>query len=232
MTVGKQPEGPGAGPVREDRAGRSVNIYVDGFNLYYGCLKGTPYKWLDIGALCRRLVPSHPIHRIRYFTSRIAARPDAPNARADQDAYLRALATVDRMSLHFGRFHSAKVRLPVADPAENGGKRTIEVIRTQEKGSDVKLASFLLGDAHRRESDIAVVISNDSDLEEPIRVLIEEMDTPVGLVNPHPAKYRCHDLLALGPLFFKQIRPNALRDCQFPDVLSDAEGEIRRPAGW
>ena len=22
-------------------------VYVDGYNLYYGLLKGTPYKWLD-----------------------------------------------------------------------------------------------------------------------------------------------------------------------------------------
>ena len=29
------------------RAARSV-IYVDGFNLYYGVLKNTAYKWLDL----------------------------------------------------------------------------------------------------------------------------------------------------------------------------------------
>ena len=232
MTDGKQSDGLSGAPARVDRTGRSVNIYVDGFNLYYGCLKDTAYQWLDIGALCRKLVPSNPIHRIRYFTSRISARPDVPNGPAQQDAYLRALATVDRLTIHLGRFHSAKVRLPVADPAQNGGKRTIEVIRTQEKGSDVKLASFLLRDAHQRESDMAVVISNDSDLEEPIRALIQDLHVPVGLVNPHPAKHRCHDLLELGPLFFKQIRPRALRDCQFPQVLRDAQGEIRRPDGW
>ena len=27
-------------------------VYVDGFNLYYGAVKGTPYKWLNINALC------------------------------------------------------------------------------------------------------------------------------------------------------------------------------------
>ena len=30
---------------------RTTNVYVDGFNLYYGCLKGTPHKWLDLDAL-------------------------------------------------------------------------------------------------------------------------------------------------------------------------------------
>jgi hypothetical protein len=209
-----------------------VNVYVDGFNLYYGCLRGTGYRWLNVGALCRRLVPGHPINRIRYFTSRISARPDAPDEPAHQDAYLRALATVDGLTIHLGHFHSNKARLPLADPPP-GGPRMVEVIRTQEKGSDVNLATYLLLDAFRHESNISVVVSNDSDLEVPIRVLIRELNVPVGLVNPHKASMRSRDLLDLGPLFFKQIRPGALRDCQFPPVLQDAQGEtIRRPDSW
>jgi hypothetical protein len=57
-----------------------VNLYIDGFNLYYGCLKGTRYKWLDLDALARTLQPRDDIHRIRYFTARVAARPDNPLA--------------------------------------------------------------------------------------------------------------------------------------------------------
>ncbi len=216
----------------EDRPAPSVNVYVDGFNLYYGCLKDTAFRWLDIGALCHRLVPKNPIIRIRYFTSRISARPEAPDGPAQQDAYLRALATTDGLSIHLGHFHSHKVRLPVADPSLHQGRRTVEVIKTKEKGSDVNLATFLLLDAFRHESDIAVIVSNDSDLEQPIRVLIQELDVPVGLVNPHPARDRSRDLEKLGPLFFKQVRPSALRDCQFPRVLQDAQGEIRRPEAW
>jgi hypothetical protein len=108
----------------------------------------------------------------------------------------------------------------------------VEVIKTDEKGSDVNLATYLLLDAFRQESDIAVVISNDSDLAEPIRVLTQELGVPVGLVNPHPAKLRSRDLLGLQPLFFKQIRPGVLRTCQFPRVLEDAHGQIWRPDGW
>jgi hypothetical protein len=214
-----------------DRTAASVNVYVDGFNLYYGCLRGSEYQWLDIGALCRRLLPAHPINHIHYFTSRVAARPDAPDRPEQQNAYLRALRTVEGLSIHLGHFQSTEARLPVADPVP-GGPRTVEVIKTQEKGSDVNLATCLLLDAFRKKSDIAVVISNDSDLREPIRVLIEELDVPVGLVNPHPAKSRSRVLLGLNPLFFKQVRPSALRDCQFPPVLHDAHGEIHRPGGW
>jgi len=39
-----------------------VNIYVDGFNLYYGAVKGTPYRWLNIAAMCRLLLPRNNIH--------------------------------------------------------------------------------------------------------------------------------------------------------------------------
>ena len=34
-----------------------TNGYVDAFNLYHGCLKGTAYKWLDPGRLCHLLAP-------------------------------------------------------------------------------------------------------------------------------------------------------------------------------
>ncbi len=45
-----------------------TNVYVDGFNLYYGSLKDTPYRWLDIAALCANILPNNIINRIRYFT--------------------------------------------------------------------------------------------------------------------------------------------------------------------
>jgi NYN domain len=219
-------------PAQPDQRPLSANIYVDGFNLFYGCLRKTDFCWLDIGALCQRLVPSNPIRRIRYFTSEISARPDAPDGPAHQRTYLRALKTIPGLTVHLGHFHSPIVRLPVADPSAWGGRRYVEVIKTQEKGSDVNLATFLLLDAFRKESDIAVVVSNDSDLEEPIRVLIEELGMQVGLVNPHKAKYRSRDLLKLGPLFFKQVRPSALRACQFPRVVHDDQGEIACPDEW
>ncbi len=53
-----------------------MNVYVDAFNLYYGAVKDTPYRWLDLDALCRRLFPRDEINRIRYFTA-IVSRSDS-----------------------------------------------------------------------------------------------------------------------------------------------------------
>ena len=46
-----------------------TNVYIDGFNLYYGAVKDTPYKWLDLAAFCGRLLPKHDVRHIRDFTA-------------------------------------------------------------------------------------------------------------------------------------------------------------------
>lgn len=53
-------------------------VYVDGFNLYYGALKRTPYKWLNIMTLCNFLLPKNRIVGIKYFTALVTARPNDP----------------------------------------------------------------------------------------------------------------------------------------------------------
>jgi len=71
-------------------------VYIDGFNLYYRALKGTPHKWLDIEAMSRAALPaSCVIERVNYYTAHISGRVD-PGAPRRQHAYLRALATCSR----------------------------------------------------------------------------------------------------------------------------------------
>jgi hypothetical protein len=222
---------PGQGPGRDRaRAQPTANVYVDGFNLFYGCLKGTGYKWLDLEALCALLLPGYDIKRIRYFTARISGRPDKPGSPTRQDAYLRAVASRPKVTIHYGKFLQSTVRMPLASPRP-GGPRTVEVIKTEEKGSDVNLAAYLLLDAFRKDSDIAVVISNDSDLCEPIRIVQEEFSVPVGLVIPHSRP--SHALRNLNPVFVKQIRRGPLSASQFPAKLTDLHGRtISKPPSW
>jgi uncharacterized LabA/DUF88 family protein len=205
-----------------------TNIYVDGFNLYYGCLKGTPYKWLDLGALCRTLLPPNEIQRIRYFTAKVSAQAD-PHQPVRQHTYLRALQTVPGLTVHLGHFLTSTTRMPLANPVPDGA-RTVEVIKTEEKGSDVNLATYLLADAFRADADTFVVVSNDSDLMEPIRLVSQELGYRVGIVNPHQIVSRA--LQRAGPSFTKQIRRNVLAASQFPAQLHDAHGIITKPATW
>ena len=67
-------------------------IYVDGFNLYYGALKGTAWKWLDLVALFERVLQRHhEIIAIKYFTARVSGTSVDQSKPQRQDVYLRAL---------------------------------------------------------------------------------------------------------------------------------------------
>jgi len=120
-----------------------VNIYVDGFNLYYGAVKGTPYRWLDIGEMCRLLLPHDQILQIKYFTAKVNPRPTDPDQRSRQETFLRALATIPNLSIIYGFFLTHEIMLPLAPP----GQGYVRVIKTEEKGSDVNIATHLLMDA-------------------------------------------------------------------------------------
>lgn len=66
-----------------------TNVYIDGFNFYYGAVKGTAYKWLDFAALCRTLFPRNDLHRIRYFTAMVDSRSPDPQQQVRQQTYIR-----------------------------------------------------------------------------------------------------------------------------------------------
>jgi hypothetical protein len=120
--------------------------------------------------------------------------------------------------------------MPLAAPMP-GGPKTVEVVKTEEKGSDVILATYLLIDAFRHDSDIAVVVSNDSDLCEPIRVVKDEFNVPVALLIPHSRTSQA--LQALSPAFIKRIRVGPLSASQFPMQVIDRSGrKISKPAEW
>lgn len=205
-----------------------TNVYVDGFNLYYGALRKTPYRWLDLEKLCTLLLPNNTIGEIKYFTALVSARPGDPDQPVRQQTYLRALATLPKVSVHLGHFLTHEVMMPLAVPA--GQPQTyVRVVKTEEKGSDVALATELLNDAHLRRFDIAVLITNDSDLLPPIRIVRGQLGRKIGLLNPQ--KNTSH-ILAKNSDFIKRIRAGAIAASQFPAELHDAKGRFTKPATW
>jgi len=105
----------------------------------------------------------------------------------------------------------------------------VEVLDTKEKGSDVSLATYLLVDGFKKDYQMAVVISSDSDLVEPIKLTINQLVLPVGVLHPH----RTHSAeLSQVAKFYRPIRQRALKVSQFPPVLVDAGGTITKPTTW
>jgi len=204
-------------------------VYVDGFNLYYGAVKGTPYKWLNVSTLCQRLLPKNQIVKIKYFTALVSARPDDPDKPVRQQIFLRALLTIPNLKILYGHFLEHVVRMPLAHPAPNGPK-TVEVIKTEEKGSDVNLAAHLINDGYRGCYEVAAIVSNDSDLVEPIKIVRQELNLSVIVLNPFP-KHPSNELQKHAT-FVKPIRQGAIAASQFPPTLIDANGTFSKPSTW
>lgn len=210
------------------RTSISTNIYVDGFNLYYGCVKGTPYKWLNIAELCRLSLPGHyQIHRIRYFTALVKPRPSNPQQDVRQRSFIRALQTLPNFSVHYGEFLQSNVRMHLVHPPTKG-PTTAFAVKTEEKGSDVNLATYLFVDAYGDDFEAAVVVTDDSDLAEPINIVRRRLKHHVTVLSPRGQSRT----LSLSATRFRQISAANLKASQFPPILMDKNGIITRPATW
>lgn len=147
--------------------------------------------------------------------------PDKP---VRQQIYLRALRTLANVEIIEGFFLMHPVVMRKVD-----GKGFCNVWKTEEKGTDVKIASHLLHDGHNNMYETAVVISNDSDLAEPIRMVTNDLKRSVIVISP----FKTNTLeLARVASSRRQVRKGVLAVSQFPVELMDATGTFRKPKTW
>ena len=217
------------GPVFNLEISVRTYVYVDGFNLYYGALKGSPWKWLDLLALFQNVLqPHHQILTLKFFTARVSVTPNDPSKPQRQDTYLRALQHYrPEVEVYFGHFLSHNVRLPLAAPTAR--QRTAKVVKTEEKASDVNLAVHLLNDSWLNAYDCAIVVTNDSDIAEAMRLVKQHHRKRIGLATPgnrHPSRQ-----LTAHADFSVHIRNKAvLQQSQLPDPIPGTT--IRKPDLW
>lgn len=206
-----------------------VNLYVDGFNLYYRLLRSNSgTKWLDLDSLARRLFPNDTVGRVKYFTAKIKTLDD-PDAPHRQQVYLRALNTVPNVSIHYGYFQINKQVRRLRYPIKGFADR-VSVKSPEEKGSDVNLATHLVADAFKGEYDMAAVLTNDADHSEPIRMVNHEIGIPVTVV--YPTEKPVGALVKANPSRLMKLRPGTVRKAQFPTELTDPSGTFRKPKSW
>ena len=205
-----------------------TSVYVDGFNLYYGCLKKTSFKWLNLQVLCTNLLGRHHvIDTIRYFTAPVIPNDANPKVHLRQQVYLKALQTIDGMHIHYGRFSRHNKFLPLTSkPSEK-----VKVIRTEEKGTDVNFSVHLLNDAWKDRFDCAVLLTNDSDMAEAMRLVRSEFpDKRLGLITPS-ADPTVN--LSRYAHFYKMISDHHLQQAQFASPLRGRSGRLlHKPRPW
>ncbi len=153
-----------------------------------------------------------------------------------QKLYLAALGTLPEVSVRLGRFRTHPVFMPLVTPA-SGGSATGQVHKTEEKGSDVNLATYLLLDGMDEVYDEALVISDDSDLIEPIHHANARFG-PVHVISPRgpiqtPKGPQLPFGMANAGASWTQLRVADLLAAQLPSPLTLVSGRtIHRPPGW
>ena len=213
-----------------------TTVYVDGFNLYGGALKRAPagYRWLNIRAVAERILqPHHQITCVHYFTAII--RPDGTNDSSPehQKAYIKALqAYCPDIFVHYGHFLIHEARARPKDPSLGS---LVEYWKVEEKGSDVNLSARFVADAFQDKFDCAVLLCNDGDMAEAVRIVREEANKSVGLLLPlhHPNrrnKRRASQHLCRNATFIREIRTKTLRQCQLPNPIPGTN--LYKPSHW
>lgn len=206
-----------------------TSIYVDGFNLYFGALKGTPHKWLNIKALCEALLnPENKIDRIKYFTAHVSSTQSDPDKALHQQLYIRALRrTTPEVEVITGQFRTHQVTKKLVTPI--GSVRHALVHDRTEKGSDVNLAVHLVNDAWLDKFDCAIVISGDSDLAESIKLVRQHHKKKVvGVFSP--AKRGMSKEMIYAASFVRAITTGVLAGSQMPSHIPGST--IFKPADW
>jgi hypothetical protein len=216
-------------------------VYVDGFNLYYGLLAGSDYKWLDLEALFDYLLPQYEVTLIRYFTARVkkAARPMDPSAPERQKAYLNALQSLPRVRVTEGSFMIHKSFARRRYPAKWHGftvprrlreRHIVPIWKIEEKGSDVNLGAYLVLDAAQKSADLYVVVTSDSDLAEPLQIATRDLGARVALSFPHGR--RSKELARATHEFVLWISDGALARSQLTNPVVQGRNAHHRPQSW
>ncbi|MCK4695847.1 MAG: NYN domain-containing protein [Candidatus Cloacimonetes bacterium] len=199
-------------------------IYIDGFNFYYLALKYSNHKWLDFKALFEKLLPQNDIVKIKYFTANVSGKYDK-NKPNRQRTYLNALKSyIPEIEIVKGHFQTHEVEMPTA----KNPRRKVKVLKTEEKCTDVNLAVHLVNDGWKGSYDCAVILSNDGDLLEAMKIVHDELKLCIGLVTPD--KIRTSSSLLKYSTFRKRIRNNIIKNSQLPNPIPGTN--FSKPVEW
>lgn len=198
-----------------------VQVYVDGFNLYFGMLEAgiNKGKWLNVKLLAENIIKQNQeLLGVHYFTSRVSNDPDKQKR---QTTYIEALESVG-VRIHYGRYQSGSVtcnRCQHIWPTYN------------EKMTDVNIATRMLIDAYQDRYDMAMLISGDSDLVPPIRAVHELFPAKRVMVAFPPKRH--NQTIALCAKGSMIIGRRKIIESQFPETVQNKAGfMLRKPVDW
>lgn len=228
-----------------------TRVYIDGYNLYYGCLKGTSYKWLDLLALFEtQILPSSGLPgttssllplSIKFFTAKIldqaAKAGDSLSSQARYHTALRKLYD-GRIKLIEGYYSLTQSKAKIVDAAAPAtwprDCREILVWKLEEKQSDVNLALQAYHDAITGQVDQVVIVTNDTDIAPALELIRAHTGVTIGLVVPARRHERVPstELVTLAHWVRSHITTSELAASQLPRVIPGGRKPTIKPESW
>lgn len=214
-------------------------VYVDGYNLYYGLLRKSPYKWLDLFKLFNDYVldASTELLEVRYYTAPVLGKmSDDPQSAQRQRIYLQALRKMPPQQVEIieGKMLASKPYQRLVNPIpEAPHLQTVQVYNFVEKKTDVNLSADMLAAAWSGQCQQLVLCSNDSDHERSLATIRQHHPhLRIGLVAPilgQDHRRITHDL-AQHSHWQKILSPTHLAQSQLPDKIPHTA--ILKPVEW
>lgn len=220
-------------------------IYVDGYNLFYGCLKHSQDKWLDLWKLLAGNIlyaqdPESQVVRIKFFTADIRAKVASRGQAAQnaQHAYHRALEQMysGRIQIIKGYYSLEKAHLlAFREPPDK--EHRVAVWRLEEKQTDVNIALDAYRDAAKGSAEQFVFVSNDTDLAPALLAMREDFGQslrigviiPVRSTNLRPGNQQ---LSKHANWTRHHITDAELSASQLPDKVPTNKKPILKPEYW
>ena len=232
-----------------------TRVYIDGYNFYYGRLKGTPYKWLDLVKLFQaHVIPSIKYEidakvvdfqltspAVKFFTAKIfESAAKSPDSVSSQAAYHQALKTQHPKEVEIieGYYAKHEMHVRTIDPSnpKNPYKncQVISAWKLEEKQSDVNLARHLYSDAISKSIDHAIVVTNDTDIAPALKMVTEHTAVTIGLVVPSKESQRNAniDLSKYAKWVRSHLVDGELRLSELPHVIPAGRKVIKKPISW
>ena len=227
-------------------------IYIDGYNLYYGRLRGTPFKWLDVIQLFQVLLAqrdqNESLERVNLFTAHALANfaSHGTSSVEAQSTYHRALKVLygERFETVYGNhsFDKSGALLPAFVPGQPYDRTNrIRVWKLEEKKTDVNLAIRMYRDTCKGLYDRIILVSNDSDAEPALEAIRQDFPhIMVGVVVPiHPSspgattrRRASGSLKNLAHWTISHITDKQLQHAQLPAKIPTKKKPILKPGHW
>lgn len=178
-----------------------TSFFIDGYNVFYGLLAGTPYKWLDLPSLLHAIThendPRSQVAEIHYFTSPVkpTLATRGLQSKQAQDTYVRALKARG-VQVHWGR-HRLDHRLAprfVSRDVPASRQDQVDIWNLEEKETDVRIGIAMYRLAAKQcwapgaEDRIQqlVLVSGDTDMTPALEAIREDFPhLRIGIILPH-----------------------------------------------